>query len=156
VYALFGGKKGNKFVAYVGIADKLRQRISQHLIRRDSSITTMASIVTLNPDYITEIQWWTHDDFSERSTLEAAEMIAFELFNPVLRSRGKLTERAKLLLEDNAFQTSMRTLFSGEPTGSIEFLDFQDLVDKYQKLEDDIAQLTHRLTDIENRLKKKD
>ena len=50
VYILFGGKKGNKFVAYVGIADKLRQRVSQHLIRRDSSITTAASIVSLNPD----------------------------------------------------------------------------------------------------------
>lgn len=153
VYILFGGKKGNKFVAYVGIADKLRQRVSQHLIRRDSSITTAASIVSLNPDYITGIQWWMYSDFSERSTLEAAEDIAFEIFNPVLRSRGKLTERAKLLLKDPAFQTSIRKLFSGEPSGSIEFLDFQDLVDKILKLEDEVIELTDRLHNLENKLK---
>jgi len=156
VYILFGGKKGNKFVAYVGIADKLRQRISQHLIRRDSSITTATSIVSLNPDYITGIQWWTHNDFNERSSLEAAEVIAFELFNPILRSRDKLAERAKLLLEDEKFQTSMKKLFSGEPSGSMEFLDFQDLVDKVLKMEGDLCELTDRLNNLENRLKMKD
>lgn len=98
VYILFGGKKGNKFPTYVGIADKLRSRISQHLIRRDSSITTATSIVSLNPDYITEIQWWEYPDFIERGFLEAAEEVAFEIFNPVLRSRGKLTSRAQELV----------------------------------------------------------
>lgn len=151
VYILFGGKKGNKFVAYVGIADKLRQRISQHIIRRDSSITTAASIVSLNPDYITEIQWWTHNDFYERSFLEAAEVVAFEMFNPVLRSRGKLTERAKLLFKDQLFQTSIKALFSGGPMGSMELLDFQDLVDRVLKMEDDLTELTVRLKDLENK-----
>lgn len=153
VYILFGGKKGNKFVAYVGIADKLRQRVSQHLIRRDSSITTAASIVSLNPDYITGIQWWTHSDFNERSSLEAAEVIAFETFNPVLRSRGKLTERAKLLLKDQLFLTSIKKLFSGQPSGSMEFLDFQDLVDKVLKMEDDLIELSVRLGNLENKSK---
>lgn len=153
VYILFGGKKGNKFVAYVGIADKLRQRVSQHLIRRDSSITTAASIVSLNPDYITGIQWWTHSDFNERSSLEAAEVIAFETFNPVLRSRGKLTERVKLLLKDQLFLTSIKELFSGQPSGSMVFLDFQDLVDKVLKMEDDLIELSVRLVDLENKSK---
>ena len=54
LYALYGGKGQRKFVAYIGIADKLRQRISQHLVRRDSSIVTGTSIVSLNPDQVTQ------------------------------------------------------------------------------------------------------
>jgi excinuclease UvrABC nuclease subunit len=29
IYSIYGGKGQRKFVAYIGIADKLRQRISQ-------------------------------------------------------------------------------------------------------------------------------
>ncbi len=39
-YALFGGHGTNEYVAYVGVADKLRQRVEQHLIKHDSSVTT--------------------------------------------------------------------------------------------------------------------
>jgi hypothetical protein len=104
IYTLYGGKGQRKFVAYVGIADKLRQRISQHLARRDSSIVTGISVVSLNPDYVTEIKWWEYPDFSKRDYLKAAEVIAFEIFNPVLRSRGKLTDRAIQLLKDQDYQ----------------------------------------------------
>jgi len=145
VYLLFGGKKGNKFVAYVGIADKLRRRISQHIIRRDSSITTAASIVSLNPDYITEIQWWEYPAFSERGFLEAAEEIAFEIFDPVLRSRGKLTARAQTLLADPQFKNDMSKLFNSPPKGNIEFLDFQDVVDRINQLEEQINKLSEKI-----------
>lgn len=151
VYVLFGGKKGNRFVAYVGIADKLRNRISQHLIRRDSSITTAVSIVSLNPDYITGIKWWMRSDFMQRSSLEAAEVIAFERFNPVLRSRGKLTDRAKQLLRDQNFRQSTEELFAGESTGSMEFLDFQDLVDIVSGMEEEILVLRDRLDALEKK-----
>jgi len=43
VYAMFGGKGRGRYLAYVGIADKLKRRVAQHLIRRDSSITTGTS-----------------------------------------------------------------------------------------------------------------
>ncbi len=77
LYALYGGKGQRKFVAYIGIADKLRQRISQHLVRRDSSIVTGTSIVSLNPDYVTAMKWWEYPDFSKREYLEAAEEVEF-------------------------------------------------------------------------------
>lgn len=150
VYLLFGGKKGNKFVAYVGIADKLRQRVSQHLIRRDSSITTGASIVSLNPDYITEIQWWEYPDFSDRGFLEAAEEVAFDIFNPILRSRGKLTVRAQELLNDSGFKKTMTDLFSSSPSGNLEFLDFQDVIDRLLKIEENLDRLYDRFSKLEN------
>jgi len=50
IYALYGVDGSARFVAYVGKAGKLRERLGQHLVRRDSSITTGASVVSLNPD----------------------------------------------------------------------------------------------------------
>jgi predicted GIY-YIG superfamily endonuclease len=47
-------------MAYVGIANKLRQRIDQHLLKRGNSVATGTSVATLNPDYVTEVEWWTH------------------------------------------------------------------------------------------------
>ena len=55
VYVLYGGKD----LVYVGATDKLRNRIEQHLVRRDSSIATQTSAVSLNPDYVSEVRWWS-------------------------------------------------------------------------------------------------
>jgi len=141
LYALYGGKGQRKFVAYIGIADKLRQRISQHLVRRDSSIVTGTSIVSLNPDYVTALRWWENDDFSKREYLEAAEEIAFRIFDPVLRSRGNLTERGQNLLNDPEFNKNMETLFNGDTSNSLEFPDFQDLLERLTDLEIEIQKL---------------
>jgi hypothetical protein len=141
IYALYGGKGQRKFVAYVGIADKLRQRVSQHLVRRDSSIVTGTSIVSLNPDYVTEIRWWEFPDFLKRDYLEAAEVIAFEIFDPVLRSRGKLTERANQLLKDDDFQKKMRALLNSPFQGNMVFFDFQDVLEKLNEMENELSVL---------------
>jgi hypothetical protein len=141
IYALYGGKGQRKFVAYVGIADKLRQRVSQHLVRRDSSIVTGTSIVSLNPDYVTALKWWEYPDFSKREFLEAAEEIAFKIFDPVLRSRGNLTGRGDILLKDEAFIKKMEILFNNAPAGSLEFPDFQDLLEKLNDIEMEIQNL---------------
>lgn len=55
VYAMLSGSGAGSgaYVAYVGVAGKLKQRITQHLVRRDSSVTTGASAVSLNPDLVT-------------------------------------------------------------------------------------------------------
>ena len=141
IYALLGGKGSRKFVAYIGIADKLRQRISQHLVRRDSSIVTGTSIVSLNPDYVTALKWWEHPDFSSSEYREAAEEIAFRIFDPVLRSRGNLTDRGQIALKDPGFNKNMEDLFRGEPAGSLEFLDYYDLLEKMNELADEIKSL---------------
>lgn len=152
VYVLFAGKKANIYPVYVGIADKLRQRLSQHLIRRDSSITTGASIITLNPDYITEIRWWEYPDFSERAVMEAAEEIAFDIFNPVLRSRGKLTSRAQELTNDKQFREKMKNLFSSSQSGRKEFLDFQDVIELIDELNSKLNSLDEKVSKIEGKL----
>jgi hypothetical protein len=67
--------QGRQF-RYVGIGSNLRQRITQHLIRRDSSVTTGVTAVSLNPDLVSDVLWWEADEFSDPIALEAAERIA--------------------------------------------------------------------------------
>jgi hypothetical protein len=74
-------------VAYAGIVGKLKQRVVQHLIRRDSSAATGASAISLNPDHLTRIEWRGHPSFNKTVNLKVAEMVAFDLFQPALRSR---------------------------------------------------------------------
>jgi hypothetical protein len=97
VYALYGGAGRGLYVTYVGIADRLKERITQHLVRRDSSIVTGVSTVGINPDLVTEVRWWTHPDFSDRAVLQAGELLAFDALEPALRSRGGITGEAKTL-----------------------------------------------------------
>ena len=58
VYAMYGGKGRGLYVAYVGTSKSLKQRIVQHLVNRDSSVSTGTSAVGLNTDYVTKIAWW--------------------------------------------------------------------------------------------------
>jgi len=51
VYAMYGGRGRGLHVAYVGIADDLRGRINQHLLRRDSSDMTGVSAVASIPTW---------------------------------------------------------------------------------------------------------
>jgi hypothetical protein len=65
VYALYGGRGRGAHIAYVGMTDKLRQRIAQHLVRRDSSVVTGVSVVSLNPNLVSEMRWWHHITFQD-------------------------------------------------------------------------------------------
>ena len=65
VYAFYSEGRRVSYVAYVGIAGRLKQRILQHLIRQDSSVATGTSAVNLNPDFVSRINWWEHPNFDK-------------------------------------------------------------------------------------------
>jgi hypothetical protein len=73
---------------YVGSGDDLRRRVTQHLVLRSSSVTTGTGAVGLHPDHVRTVEWWEHPDFSEHVVLEAAELVAFDVLEPALQSRG--------------------------------------------------------------------
>src|SRR5689334_13075455 len=100
VYAMYGGHKNGAYVAYVGIADVLKRRIAQHLLKRDSSIATGTSAVGLNPECVNEVRWWQNGLFNTKDSREAAELIAFKVLNPVLRSRGGISKQAQELYKN--------------------------------------------------------
>ncbi len=145
VYALYGGRGPGVYVAYVGITDALQRRIIQHLVARDSSITVGTSAVGLNPDYVTEVRWWEHPEFKERSVLEAAELVAFDMLDPALRSRSNIRRQARQLYADEEFRQKMRSLLAGEPAGRLCILTLQDAIEK-------IAEIEKRLQALEKRL----
>ena len=147
VYAFYSGGRGPRYVAYVGIAGKLKQRVVQHLIRRDSSVATGVSAVSLNPDQVTRIEWWGHPSFNKTVNLKAAEMVAFDLLQPALRSRGRDDSAGKEVLADPTFRKSMEVLFNGKPNGTVDFLTLSDALKR-------INQLEKRIEELEASLKK--
>lgn len=146
VYALYGGRGRGLHVAYVGMARDLRARITQHLIRRDSSISTGATVVTLNAALVTQVRWWEYPRFAEEAYLLAAELVAFDTLDPVLRSRGQPQEQARQLYADPEFYSQMRAAFAGEPTGQLTLPTLQDALER-------IAALEERLNALEAQIK---
>ena len=141
VYAMYGGRGSSAYVAYVGVADVLKRRVVQHLIRRDSSITTGTSAVSLNPDLVSEVRWWEHPDFNGRSVLLAAELVAFDVLEPALRSRGSITGEAKQLYSDEKFNGPIRSLFAGEAAGQLIIPTLQTVLERMDELERRVAAL---------------
>ena len=140
VYALYGGDR--PYVAYVGIANVLKDRIIQHLVKRDSSVATGTSASCLKPDYVTEVRWWEHLEFAQRDVLEAAERVAFEVLDPALRSRLPVNTKAQRLYATQQFCDRMRPLFEGLPTGHLMLPSLVTVLER-------IEQMEHRLEALE-------
>lgn len=147
LYALQGGTGSRVYAAYVGIGDSLRRRVAQHLLSRDSSVATGTSAVGINPDYVTAIRWWEHPRFSKRSVLEAAELVAFDVLDPALRSRRPNSKAAQVLYENKAFKKEIKTLLK-MPSGHLRFPSIDSVVRR-------LAGFEQRLERIENQLRSK-
>jgi hypothetical protein len=146
LYTLCGGTAKHPYVAYVGITDKLKRRATQHLVTRDSSAATGTSATGINPDYVTEIRWWEHRRFSNLAAREAAELVAFGLFNPALRSRKRPGKAAQKLYDTRGFRKEMETLLNEKPSGRVRFPLREEVARRLSVIED-------RLDSIEKRLK---
>ena len=144
IYAFKGINDRSGMYSYIGMASQLRDRVSQHLIRRDSSVTTGASTVALNPDKISECHWWVHDSFTDKGYLEAAELIAFNKFNPTLTSRGSVSNQAKEISSETNFKDDMDSLFDNIPSGYAIFYDLDWAIEKIKELEKEIELLKNK------------
>lgn len=133
-------------IAYVGITGNLKRRMKEHLVNRDSSITTGTSAAVLNPDYVKKVQWWEHQDFTKKHVCQAAELVAFDVLDPVLRSRGKTSKQAKQLYADENFRKKMRSFLLGNPTGCLIIPTLQNALERIAKLEQRVATLEKQST----------
>jgi hypothetical protein len=134
IYAMYGGED-RRYVAYVGIGDDLRRRVTQHLVNRNSSATTETGAVRLHPDHISGIAWWEHPTFVDRVELEAAELVAFDVLEPTMRSRGGIGGEAKQRAADESFRGEMMSMFAGAPTGHLKLLTFAGFAKRLAALE---------------------
>ena len=135
--------------SYIGLSNKLRESMSQHLLKRDSSVATGASSISFNPDKIAECNWWIHESFGTREYLEATELIAFERFNLTLVSRVTPSTRTLEISNDEVFKKKMDKLFSNVPSGYIKFYDLSWAINKIKELEDEILELRKVISDKE-------
>ena len=142
VYAMYGGHGKREYVVYVGVADHLKHRVNQHLVRHNSSITTGESAVKLQTDHVVKISWWEHRYFTDRVKLEAAELIAFELFNPIINSRTVPRKESVELLTDDKFTKSIQELLRSPPNGVIAL---KSLNERVQSLEKRIIELEQKM-----------
>ena len=149
IYALYGGQNKGSYVAYVGSAKQLKIRIIQHLVRRDSSVTTGVQAVSLNPDFVTKVEWWEHTDFVDPFCLAAAELVAFDVLDPVLSSRGTTPNQAKHLCKDDDFNNKMHILIQGEPNGCLLIPTFQGALERIVALENRMVELEQRIIELE-------
>jgi hypothetical protein len=70
-------------------------------------------------------------------------LVAFEILDPVLRSRVSGPARAKQILEDDEdFRKTMRSMFAGEPAGLLPIPTLQDALVR-------LAEVERRLTALE-------
>ena len=138
---IYGFKRPNNVqdnYSYIGLSNKLREIVSQHLLKRDSSVATCASAILLNPVKIAECHWWIHESFGTREYLEAAELIVFERFNLTLVSRLTPSTRALEIPNDEVFKKQMDKLFSNVPSNYIKFYDLSWAINKIKELENEI------------------
>ncbi len=138
---MYGGKGRGVYVAYVGTSKSLKQRMGQHLVNRDSSVTTGTSAVGLNADYVTKIAWWEHPGFDDQDFLRAAELVAFDVMDPALRSRGQVTDRAKELQASKDFHRELTAVFQAEPAGELNMPSLEEALDRIDELEKRIDSL---------------
>lgn len=145
IYAFFEGHPDKVACAYVGESGNLNSRIKQHLVLRNSSVTTGRSVVGLRADLIRYVQWWDREDFADRTRRLAAELVAFDVLDPTLRSRAGINADAHALSQKKAFRRKMEKLFE-EADGQLQIRALSDLADK-------IAELETRLSSVEGLLK---
>lgn len=130
------------YVAYVGMATNIRQRLVKHLVERNSSVVTGTSPVSLNPDKVSEVRWWVHKDFDKY--LREAELVAFEVLQPVLQSRQTKSPPVEYVASQKPFASRMRRVFIGSPSGKIKIPSFHDVLEKLSELEERVSCLERK------------
>jgi GIY-YIG catalytic domain len=146
IYAFYDRDPRSAACAYVGETTNLRRRLRQHLVLRNSSVATGTSVVGLRVDLIRFVQWWDHDDFDAQDKRLAAELVAFDVLDPTLRSRAGIREGAMELSQRSPFRRQMQALFEGGPAGRLQVEGLTDLAAE-------IADLRERVTALEELLR---
>jgi hypothetical protein len=142
---MYGGDGGARaWVAYVGIAGNLRTRLDQHFVKRDSSVVTGTSAVGVNVEHVRYIDWWTRTLFDDENRLHAAELVAFDVLDPALRSRGRPRQAARAYLDDPNFVNDVRKIIGGPADGRLVLPEIADLSDA-------VADLQRRVDALERR-----
>jgi hypothetical protein len=95
---------------------------------------------------VRQVDWWEDAGFSDDVRLQAAELVAFDVLEPALRSRGGIGEAARALSKDN-LRTQMDRLFRGQPSGRLTLPALGQLANQVADLERRLASIEQQLRD---------
>jgi hypothetical protein len=87
------------------------------------------------------VEWWEHDTFSDGTKRHAAELVAFDVFEPVLRSRGNPSLAAVELYNDPKFRDETERIFRGAPAGRFIHARLPDVARQLYRLEERVKTL---------------
>lgn len=149
LYALYGGRGDGLYPAFVGITDDLKTRIEQHLVRSDSRAVGETAAISVNPQYVTEVRWWTNQGFTQKLTMEAALLVAYDFLEPVVRSELGITDGARKLYKDSAYVARMREMFKQPPAGHLVIRSLDDAWAEIDAQAARLAELEQRLVQLE-------
>ena len=94
----------------------LKTRIQRHLISCGSNISTSTSAISLNPEYFTKVRWWRRLDSRNPQKRRAAEWIAGEVLQSVLRTWDLFPNLARVHVVDQGFYERTEKVFNSEST----------------------------------------
>lgn len=144
VYALYAGEGRSTYVAYVGATSSIRHRLIEHIVRRDSSVTTGVSAVSIRVELLTKVSWWCLPEFSDPRIRLAAELVAFDVLDPVLRSRAKVGKESRELGTSSEFHARIAAVISGSPSGTLYLASDREFVRLLEALDRRVARLESR------------
>ena len=78
--------------------------------------------------------------------LKADEMVAFEVLNPALRSRAGSDNAGLTMLADKKFYNRRKSLFTGNPSGTIKFYSLSDAIKGINKLNKRVDKLEEMIS----------
>ena len=116
------------YVAYVGATSNAWHRLNEHLVRRNSSVTTGDSPVLLRPEFLVQANWWCDPEFGTKVNLLAAELVAFDILDPILRSRDSPGKDARALASSAQFRRRVQRVLEGSPSGVLRLDAWTDLL----------------------------
>ena len=88
VVAVYGMYRSiGKEPIYIGQTTTLKDRLSQPLHLWKFKYCHWTKRIFFQPQLYQGIHWWTHLEFKKIVTKQAAELIAFEQFNPIIQSQ---------------------------------------------------------------------
>ena len=101
----------------------------------NSSVTTGLSAAYLNTESVRRARWWLDPRLEQQVWREAAELVAFDFFQPTLRSLGGISEAAKNLHSQPGFAEGVREMLSKDPSGEFFPLNLRNLLTRVEELE---------------------
>lgn len=108
-------------------------------------MTTGASAVSLNPDLVTEARWWEHPRFVDREPLRAAELVASEVLEPALRSRGTVAQGRRTCSWICRLPGRCGRYSCGVPSGQLAMPSLREALGPIEALEKRVAALEEQV-----------